>query len=47
MKLYAKNGSVDVNLDLLADVKKAGDRSKRATLDVHSQNGSVNVKLVG
>lgn len=50
MKIYSKNGSVDVDITLLSDPQKMGgeevDPRKRATLDVGSQNGSVNVKLV-
>jgi len=44
LKLYAKNGSVDVSVNLLADAEKEVGR-KRATLDVGSQNGYVDVKL--
>jgi hypothetical protein len=51
LKVYAKNGSVDVDITLLVNTEKPSiddaDRRKRATLDVGSHNGSVSVKLVG
>jgi len=47
--VYAKNGSVDVDITLLVNTEKISiddaNRRKRATLDVGSHNGSVNVKL--
>jgi hypothetical protein len=50
LKLWSKNGSVDVDITLLVDPEKhdirEADRKKRTTLDVGSQNGSINVKLV-
>jgi len=49
LKVYAKNGSVDVDITLLVNAEKLSiddaDRRNRATLDVGSHNGSVNVKL--
>ncbi|KIM74103.1 hypothetical protein PILCRDRAFT_828512 [Piloderma croceum F 1598] len=48
LKIYSENGSVNVDITLLADPQKLGseevDLKKRATLDVASHNGSVNVK---
>lgn len=47
LKVWSKNGSVDIDVTLLADSTKHGvDGKKRATLDVGSQNGSINIKLV-
>jgi hypothetical protein len=47
LKVWSKNGSVDVDVTLLADpAKRRVDGKKRATLDVGSQNGSINIKLV-
>ena len=50
LKIYSKNGSVDVDITLVADPQRPGreevDLKKRATLDVGSHNGSVTVKLV-
>jgi len=49
LKVYAKNGSVDVDITLSVNTEKLSmddaDRRKRATLDVGSHNGSVNIKL--
>lgn len=46
LKLYAKNGSIDVNINLLANTgKEVHSHNKRVTLDVGSQNGSVKVNL--
>ena len=47
LRLSAKNGSVDVNINLLSVSDEEEDRKRRTTLDVGSNNGSVQVKLVG
>jgi hypothetical protein len=50
LKIYSKNGSVDVDITLLTDLEKLrnseAEHKQCATLDVGSHNGSVNVKLV-